>query len=117
MILFSENGRKALAKESADLLKAGKRVLAVDPFYFGESKIRTHDFLFALLVGAVGERPLGIQASQIAAIARWARTEFGNAPVEVLAVGPRASLIALCAAALEPDAIAKLDLRDSLTSL
>lgn len=117
VILFSENGRKALAKESADLLKAGKRVLAVDPFYFGESKIRTHDFLFALLVGAVGERPLGIQASQIAAIARWARTEFGNAPVEVLAVGPRSSLIALCAAALEPDAIAKLDLRDSFTSL
>lgn len=116
VIILSENGRKSLANEAEALLQAGKRVLAVDPFYFGESKIRSHDFLFALLVAAVGERPLGIQASQIAAVARWANKEFGH-PVEVLSVGPRSSLIALCAAALETEAISRIDPRDSFASL
>jgi cephalosporin-C deacetylase-like acetyl esterase len=115
-IIFSENGRRSLAKEVATLLDAGKRVIAIDPFYYGESKIRTHDFLFALLVAAVGERPLGIQASQIAAAARWAETEFGK-PVELTAVGPRSSLVALCASALEKRAISSLDTRDSFSSL
>ena len=115
-IIFSENGRRSLAKEIEALLSEGKRVLAIDPFYYGESRIRTHDHLFALLVAAVGERPLGIQASQIAAAARWAQTEFGK-PVELIAVGPRSSLVALCAAALEKHAISQTDTRTSFTSL
>lgn len=115
-IIFSENGRRNLSKEIEALVADGKRVLAIDPFYYGESKIRTHDHLFALLVAAVGERPLGIQASQIAATARWAQTEFG-APVELIAVGPRSTLVALCAAALERHAISKIETRDSFGSL
>jgi cephalosporin-C deacetylase-like acetyl esterase len=116
VIIFSENGRSSLAKEIDALLQDGKRVLAIDPFYYGESRIRTHDFLFALLVAAVGERSLGIQASQIAAAARWAQTEFG-APVELLAVGPRSSLVALCASALEKKAISRTETRNSFESL
>ena len=116
VIVFSENGRRSLAKEIDALLQDGKRVLAIDPFYYGESKIRTYDFLFALLVAAVGERPLGIQASQIAAAARWAQNEFG-APIEVIAIGPRASVAALCAAGLEKKAISRTDARNSFESL
>ena len=71
----------------------------MDPFYFGESKISKRDFLFALLLSSVGDRPLGIQASQIAAIARWLKT-----PVSIQAFGPRSSLIASVAAALWKDA-------------
>jgi hypothetical protein len=116
VIIFSESGRRSLAAEAQVLLKEGKRVLAIDPFYYGESKIRARDNLFALLVAAVGERPLGIQASQVAAVARWARTEFSK-PVEVLAVGPRSSLVALCAGAIEREAIAAVQTRDSFESL
>ena len=42
-------------------------MLAVDLFYFGESKIRLHPDLFAIAVSSIGERPLGIEASQLAA--------------------------------------------------
>jgi hypothetical protein len=86
-------------------------VVAFDPFYYGESRIAEKDFLFALLVAAVGERPLGIQAAQVAAIARWAGT------ADVVAVGPRASLVALAAAGLEPRAIARLELHKAYGSL
>jgi hypothetical protein len=117
VILISEKGRATLASETEQALSAGFRVLAVDLFYFGESKIDTRDYLFALLVSAVGERPLGIQASQVGAIARWTKTQYPTHPVSVQAVGSRASLIALVATGLEPDAVSEVTLTGSYGSL
>jgi hypothetical protein len=117
VLIFSENGRASLGAEVKQQYEAGRRVIAIDPFYYGESKIASHGFLFAITAAAVGERPLGIQASQIAAAARWARQEFKQGPVMVEAVGPRASVVALAAATLEPDAIAGLELHQPMESL
>jgi dienelactone hydrolase len=112
VILFGDQGRAALASEAQRLIDEGKRVIAVDPFYFGESKIAKRDFLFALLISSVGDRPLGIQASQIGAIARWLKT-----PVSVEAFGPRSSLIASVAGALDRRAIASVNTHGALSSL
>jgi hypothetical protein len=118
-LVVADGGRHSISDEIDKLLVAGQRVVAVDPFYFGESKIAQKDFLFALLVAAVGERPLGIQASQVASTARWLTTRESNAtsPVQIVAIGPRSSLFALAAAALEPKAIASIELRQSYGSL
>jgi hypothetical protein len=116
-ILISDNGRKSAVAETEALLQEGQRVLAIDPFYFGESKIRSHDFLFALLVAAVGDRPLGIQAGQIAATARWAQSQFREGPVALHAAGPRSSTFALIAAALETNAISSVALQGAMGSL
>ena len=116
-VLVADAGRKSLAARTESLLAAGQRVLAVDPFYFGESKIKERDFLYALLVAATGDRPLGIQSSQLAAVARWARTEFKSAPVALESIGPRLGVAALIATALEPTAIATLHQIDALPSL
>jgi hypothetical protein len=70
-IVIADAGRKSAAAQVEMLLAAGQRVLALDPFYFGEAKIAEKDYLFALLVSATGDRPLGIQASQVTAAARW----------------------------------------------
>ncbi len=117
VILLADSGRSGAADEVAKLLAAGARVLAVDPFYFGESKIASHDFLFALLVAAVGDRPLGLQASQVAAIARWSVAESKTGPATVLALGPRSGMFALVAAALEEKAIGAVEIRNPMTSL
>ena len=112
-VLIGDQGRAALAGEARRLVKReGRRVIAVDPFYFGESRIAKRDFLFALLISSLGDRPLGIQASQIAAVARWA-----NSPVIVESFGPRTSLIAAVAAALEPKAITAAKTHGALSSL
>jgi dienelactone hydrolase len=112
-LLVGDQGRADLAPEIRRLVKQeGRRVIAVDPFYFGESKIAKRDWLFALLISSVGDRPLGIQASQIAAVARWIQS-----PVTVEAFGPRTSLIAEVAAALEPKAIAATKTHGALSSL
>ena len=115
-LLVADAGRKSLATRTEALLAAGQRVLAIDPFFFGESKITQRDFLYALLVAATGDRPLGIQASQLAAVARWARTEFKSAPVALESRGPRLGVAALIATALEPT-IATLHQTDALPSL
>lgn len=105
VIVLHDSGRVAAAAEIKKQLDAGKRVLAVDPFYWGESAIPERAYLFALLVGAVGERPLGIQASQVAAVARWSQARH-KAPVRIVATGSEVSgLVALVSAALEPEAI------------
>lgn len=112
-LLIGDQGKAALASEARRLVKQeGRRVIAVDPFYFGESKIAKRDWLFALLISSVGGRPLGIQASQIAAVARWAKSA-----VTVESFGPRTSLIAAVAAALEPKAITAAKTHGALSSL
>ncbi len=116
-ILIADGGRTAAAAQAADLVQRGNRVLAVDPFYFGESKIREKDWLFALLVATVGERPLGVQASQIAAIARWTKGRAANAPVTLVSAGPRSGVIALVAAAIERQSISNVVQHDALESL
>ena len=116
VILIGDGGRSTTAEYAAGLLKQGKRVLAVDPFYFGESKISQRDFLYGLLVSTVGERPLGIQAAQLAAVAEWIRKDDSR-PVEIHAIGKRTGLIALATAAVHPGLVARLELTGGFSSL
>ena len=116
-VVVADGGRAAAETQVEALLKEGQRVLAVDPFYFGESRISQRDFLYGLLVSAVGERPLGIQADQIAAVSRWLAKEQQTGPVTVVAVGRRLGLAALVAGALEPETIAGLELHQPFESL
>jgi dienelactone hydrolase len=115
-LLLADGGRATAGADARRLLADGRRVAAVDPFYFGESGLGSKDFLFGLLVSALGERPLGIQAGQVAASARWLAARHG-APVEIVARGPRTSLIALVAAALEPEAISGVQVHDAWRTL
>jgi dienelactone hydrolase len=115
-LLLADEGRANAQEDARRLLAANRRVAAVDPFYFGESALGERDFLFALLVSALGERPLGIQAGQVAASARWLAARHGS-PVHLEARGPRTSLIALVAAALEPEAIGNVQVHDSWRTL
>jgi len=116
-VVVADEGRKGAAAKAAELLASGYRVVAVDPFYFGESKIAQRDFLFALLVAAVGDRPIGLQAGQVAAVARWSADARKTGPVTLVALGPRSSAFALIAAALEDRAIGRVELHGSLGSL
>lgn len=117
VIVVADEGKVKAAAEVDQLLGAGKRVLALDPFYLGESKIARRDFLFAMLLAGLGERPLALQAAQINAAARWLKTDRGVASVEVLTLGPRTGVMALVAAAVEPAAIQALTAKDSFQSL
>lgn len=106
-IVIADAGRGSAASTVQSLLKQGRRVLAIDPFYFGESKFQRRGYLWALFVSAVGKRPLGVQAGQLAAVSRWLKRRDPKTPVTVVALGPRTSLIALCAAGLDEPSVGR----------
>ncbi len=120
VVLVSDGGRAGQAAEVERWLASGHRVIAVDLLLWGESKptAQDPDYTYPLFMSAVGERPLGIQAAQLAAVARWAQTRGvpKPRPVRIVAVGPRASAAALVASALEPEAIAGVELSGALAS-
>ena len=116
-ILIVDAGRRGVGALVDELVGKGRRVLAVDVFDVGESKIAEKVYLWNLYVSTVGERPLGLKASQLAAVARWAATSRRPGPVSILADGPGASIIALVAAGLEPRAIGDLEVRRAPASL
>ena len=104
------------ARDAARLLSYGYRVIAVDPLGFGESAAPKYAWLWDLFIAAVGERPLGIEAAQVAAIARWARSQHCEGLQAVVSVGPRTGVIALVAAAVEEKAIDRVELHQPLGS-
>jgi hypothetical protein len=116
-IVIADGGRSSASSQIEQILKSGRSVLAIDPFYLGESKIAKRDFLFALLVSSVGERPLGVQAQQLIQIAQFCKASRGHKDVRLHAIGPRTSLMALAAAACDERAIDGVELSGSLGSL
>ena len=111
------NSRRPPSSSETPLLDKKHRVIALDPYYMGESKTPSHGFLFALTVSTVGRRPLGIQASQINAVSQWVKAGDKDRPVHVHAFGPRTSLMALCAKAVHGGGIDELHLTDGMASL
>src|SRR5262249_33776923 len=73
--------------------------------------------LFSLLLATIGERSLGIQASQVMNVARWAKRFSPDGNIHVVAAGPRCGVIALCAAALDPAPLASVTLHNPMGSL
>jgi hypothetical protein len=115
IVVVTDDGRAAVSQQIASMLEADTRVVVVDLFYFGECKIQQRAYLFALLIATVGDRALGVQANQLAAVARWAAGS--RMPVSVHAMGPRSAVIGLVAANLEPDRIGQLVTQDVKWSL
>lgn len=116
VLILADGGRPAASEAVARALSEGNQVLVMDPWYFGEAKVFERDYLWGLMVGTVGERPIGVQAGQVAAVSKWWSKATGM-PVQVSAIGPRASLIATVAAAVDPEAIDGLTLQNPLNSL
>jgi hypothetical protein len=107
-IVISDKGRASAAAEVERLLAAGQRVIAVDLFYFGEAHPKSHDYLWSLLLATVGERQLGLNANQLLSVSRWAMGK-NKLPITLVADGPRSSVIALAAAALDEKSIGRVD--------
>ena len=111
-IVIADAGKKSVADQVAELRKGDTHVLALDLYYFGECHPASHDWLWSLMLATVGDRALGLQVSQLNAIATLVG---GN--VTVVAVGPRTSTIALAAAVVDEKAIAALELHEPHRSL
>ena len=96
-------------------MEAGERVLAVDLLGFGEA-CKDVAPIELQMIATVGRRLIGVQVGQLIALAQWLHGD-GTPPVNLVAVGPRSSVIALVAAAVEREAITAIELHASWPSL
>lgn len=116
VVLCGDDGYEKLTAEAKRLADEGHRVLMVDLTGIGKSA-PSKAMLFSLLASATGDRPLGVVAGQLAAVARWAAKTNGNKPVMLASLGPRMGVTALVAAAEETEAVGGVELTRTLGSL
>ena len=114
-VYMHDGGWRTGAEEMKKLADENQRVIGADLYDMGECHLGGgRGYLFSLLLGTVGERPLGIQVSELAAVVAWASVEPG---VALVTRGDKTGLAALVAAAISPKSYKQLDLHGSLASL
>jgi dienelactone hydrolase len=117
-ILLHDKGRKELKDELCDRVNRGEQVLALDLLFTGDAAPRQPaPYTYALLLASVGERPIGLEAGQLAAITKWLRDGSGAGPARLETDGMRSQLTGLVAAALEPGLFSDVDVSHGITSL
>ncbi len=117
-IVLNDKGYAAAGEVVAEHVNRGEQVLALDPVFIGSASPESPDPAdWPLLVASAGDRPLGLEAAQLAAVAKWLRTNSGGRPVQVETDGIRTSMIAALAAAVEPGTFSTLDSRHAMKSL
>jgi hypothetical protein len=115
--VLNDQGKEAGAGTVSDRLNRGDQVLAVDLMFTGTSWKDTYPFLYAQMIDAVGDRPIGMEAAQLIRITRWAAQQAGVAKVRLEAAGIRSQGVALVAAALEPGLFSEIVVREGMHSL
>ncbi len=117
-IVLNDAGRKAAAETIADRVNNGEQVLALDLAFHADAAPAGQEFwLYPLLISSMGQRTLGLEAAQLIAAARWMRQQSGGKPVTIDSTGRRYQVVALIAAAIEPDLFRRMAIHGGMTSL
>ncbi|MHB1935965.1 MAG: alpha/beta hydrolase family protein [Acidobacteriaceae bacterium] len=135
-VLVSDAGMPSTMVDVANDVDRGQRVLVLNPLFFGEGKLKAEDrsgaTVFAQLLTALGERPVGMEAAQVNAVVRWLSEDLDHGsptpnnfqtvdkavpPVRIVTTGPRSQMIAMVAAAMHPELFSALESRQSISSL
>jgi dienelactone hydrolase len=115
-IVVNDKGLKASAQVVADRVNRGEQVLALEPLFFGSTTPDDPDPAYwEMLLAGSGERPLGIEVSQLVAVAKSFR---GSGPkVRLETAGIRSQVVALVAAAMEPELFSEIYSDNAMSSL
>ncbi len=117
-VVLNDEGKKAAADEVAGRINRGERVLALDLALTGDAwnyKSRVADY--TEILHGTGDRPLGLRAAELIALAHWACRRGGveNARLEI--TGMHSQMAGLIAAALEPSLFKKVVVHEGISSL
>ncbi|MFZ0516463.1 MAG: hypothetical protein WB950_01055 [Acidobacteriaceae bacterium] len=134
-IVMADAGMPSTMVDVADDVDRGQRVLVLNPLFFGNGKLDADDrsgaTVFAQLLTALGERPLGMEAAQVNAVVQWLGEDLDHGSpspnnshlpetptpaVRIVTTGPRAQLIAMVAAAIHPELFSALESRESIST-
>jgi hypothetical protein len=116
-IVLDDAGRGQAGSVAVERLNRGEQVLAVDLAFQGEAWSARETRRLLQNLNGLGERPLGLQAAELSAVARWLQARGASARPRIEAKGMRSQLVALVAAALEPGLYSEVVVRDGIPSL
>ncbi len=108
-IILNDKGKEAAASEVwdrlpevGDRLSRGEQVLVLDLVFTGDAAPDIPAWSLADMLRAIGDCPLGLEASQLIAVARWAQQEWNVSQLRLESTGMRSQVESLTAAAIEP---------------
>jgi dienelactone hydrolase len=117
-IVLNDKGYKASAKNVAERVNRGEQVLTFEPIFFGStSPDETEPAYWEMLVASRGDRAIGLEVAQLAAIAKSFRNLSGPDKIRLETDGIRSQVVALTAAALEPELFSEIESNNAMTSL
>ncbi|HVX66841.1 MAG TPA: acetylxylan esterase [Bryobacteraceae bacterium] len=116
-IVLADAGKGAAAELISDRINRGEQVLAFDATFMGEAWQKSGAWEYEEILNGLGDRPLGIEAAQLIAAARWLSSASGKRPAAIETLGPRSQTIALVAAAIKPALFRGVNARDGVRSL
>jgi hypothetical protein len=117
-IVLNDAGTRGASAVVSDYVNRGREAVAAD-LLFTENRERPNRELrrFGQLFASVGDRPVGIEAAQLLAVAQWLRKEHPGAPITLDCTGVRSEIIASVAAAIAPGLFSELLIRNGIRSL
>ena len=113
-IVLNDAGKSSSAVEVSDRVNRGEQVVAADLLFFGDSWKKGEPESYAQILHGMGERALGMQAAQLAALTRWVRSRSGDRAVRLEVTGMRSQAVALSAAAIDPSLYSEVMVRDGI---
>ena len=117
-VVLNDQGKRRAAEEVSNRVNRGEQVLTLDLLFFGDaSPEKPIPGAFTQLLGAMGDRPMGMEAAQLIAITRWLQS-LSHAPrIRVETTGIRSQAVGLMACDLEPTMYAELITHGGMRSL
>src|SRR5262249_23036316 len=89
-----------------------------DLLFFGDNSLSPRLVPeYTQLLGAIGDRPLAMEAAQLLAISSWLQRAGGAARKRIHSTGMRSQVVSLTAAGLEPAAFSEVIVRSGIRSL
>ena len=116
-IVLNDKGKKAASTEVSDRVNRDEQVLALDLLLMGDAWKDAEPDSYAQILDATGDRGLGQQAALLVEITRWIKERAGASRVRLEVTGIRNQVIALVAAALEPELFSELVVHQGMPSL
>jgi len=117
-IVLNDSGKNASAVEASSRVNRGEQVLAADLLFTGDAtpeKPSPADY--ALILTATGDRPIGLEAAQLIALARWLGALSRTPQVRIESTGLRSQVVALIAACIEPRLFSEVSIAKGVRSL
>jgi hypothetical protein len=117
-IVLNDEGKKSAAADVSSRVNRGEQVLAVDLLFTGDAvpeKPSPADY--ALIVAATGNRPIGLEAAQLIALAQWLRELSRRQQIRLETTGMRSQVVALIASSIEPTLFSEVSIGKGIQSL